>query len=143
MGDEKHRSIVLSEDVFEQFPLGFGVECARGLVEEHDGTVAQQGAGDGDALCLSFAQSTAFLGADGVESLWKFFDEIGAGQVERVVHVLVGGADAAEAQILANRTAEQGVSLRHIHEVAAQSGAHVALVFLVIDLNMSLLRFQK
>ena len=43
-----------SEDILQQLSLRLRVEGAGGLVEEHDLFIAQQGTGDGDALCLSF-----------------------------------------------------------------------------------------
>jgi hypothetical protein len=40
-------------------PFGFGVQSAGGLVEDEYARVAQQGAGDGDALFLSAGEAAS------------------------------------------------------------------------------------
>ena len=57
------------EDILEDLLFGLGVEGAGGLVEEEDGSVAKQGAGDGEALGLSFGEALAPFPEDGFESV--------------------------------------------------------------------------
>ena len=46
--------------------LGAGVEGAGGLVEDEDRRVAQDGAGDGEALLLAAGEAVAALADEGV-----------------------------------------------------------------------------
>ena len=69
MGNEYDGLVVGREDVLEQLSLGVWVEGAGSLIEEHDGTVAQQGTGYGDALYLPLGESSSLFGTRTVESL--------------------------------------------------------------------------
>ena len=59
--DKYHRLFVRRQNVLQQLALGFGVECRRGFVEQHHLSVAQQGTSNGDALCLTLAQSATLF----------------------------------------------------------------------------------
>ena len=59
--DKYHRLFVRRQNVLQQLALGFGVERRRGLVEQHHLSVAQQGTSNGDALCLTLAQSATLF----------------------------------------------------------------------------------
>ena len=65
-----------SEDILQQLSLRLRVEGASGLVEEHDLFIAQQGTGDGDALCLSFGQSSTPFAAYSIESIGEVEHEV-------------------------------------------------------------------
>src|SRR5437868_6688343 len=56
-------------------PLAFGVERRGRLVEQQDRRLAQQGAGDGDALALATREARAVLAEEGVEALGQFAQE--------------------------------------------------------------------
>lgn len=65
--------------------LGLAVECGRGFVEEQDGGVAEEGAGDGDALFLSAREEGAF-GADDCGEAFSVF-----GVLARATWSVLGG----------------------------------------------------
>jgi hypothetical protein len=104
MSDENHCLVVMTEYVLKQLALGFRVEGTRCLIEKHDGTVAQQGSGNGNALGLTFAESPTLLRTDGIETLWQFVDEIGTGIVQRFKYLFVGRIKASQPEIIANGT---------------------------------------
>ena len=139
MGDKDHRVSLLAEDVLQQLPLGVGVERTRSLIEEHHRTVSQQRTRYGDALSLSFAQSAALLAALRVEARGQLAHEVGAGRMQRLQHILVGGIEIAQPEVVAYGAAQQRVALRHVDQVAAQAGRHRAGVAAVVDFHLSLL----
>lgn len=49
--------------------LGCGIECRGSFVEEEDFGVAEEGAGDGDALALAAGEEGAFCADEGVEGV--------------------------------------------------------------------------
>jgi hypothetical protein len=55
--------------------FGRGVECRGRFVEEQDLWVAEEGAGDGDALFLAAGEGGAFCSDDGVVALGERLDE--------------------------------------------------------------------
>ena len=65
---------------FEQLCLdgffGFGVERGGGFVEDQDGRVFKQGAGDGDALFFAAGEFEPALADDAVPALRQAFDEM-------------------------------------------------------------------
>ena len=61
VGDEDDGLVMLREYVLKQIALGVWVEGTGGLVEQHDGTVAQQGTGNGNTLGLALAESPTRL----------------------------------------------------------------------------------
>ena len=82
-------------------PLGLGVQRAGGLVEDEHGRVAQDRAGDRDALLLAAREAVAALADDGVVALGQRGDQVvdasGAGGR---LDLLVGGVGTREAQVL-------------------------------------------
>lgn len=62
------------------FGLGVGVDHAGGFIEDEDRGVAEDGAGDGEALALPAREREALLGDGGVVTLREGDDElVGAG----------------------------------------------------------------
>ena len=57
-------------------PLGLGVQGRRGLVEDQNGRVLQEDAGDRDALLLAAGQLDAVLADERVESVRQRTDEV-------------------------------------------------------------------
>ena len=52
--------------------FGFGVQRAGSLVEDQDGRIFQNGAGNGQALALAAGKHDALFADDGVETLAVF-----------------------------------------------------------------------
>ena len=88
--------------------LGLDVERAGRLVEDEHRRVAQDRAGDRDALLLAAGEAEAALADDGVVALRQRGDQLvdlrGAGGV---LDLRVGRVGAREAQVLADRRVEQ------------------------------------
>src|SRR5579875_2652825 len=57
--------------------LGFGIEVGGGFVEDEDGRVFEQGAGDGNALALAAAELEAAFADDGPIAGGQLVDELG------------------------------------------------------------------
>ena len=102
---------------------GFGlrVECRGGFVEQQQRGVAQDRAGDRDALALAAGQAHAAFAHFGLVAVVERADEVvrlgGAG---RFAHFLVAGAFAAEADVVGGAAAEDHGFLRHQRDRAAQ-----------------------
>ena len=73
----------------------------------------EQSAGDGDALGLTFAESTTPLSQFGVESVGQVEDEVGTGGMEHSAQFVVGGVGAGQLEVVADGAAHQGIALRH------------------------------
>src|SRR5688572_1532956 len=56
--------------------LAFGIERARGLVEQQDGRILEDGARDRDALLLTTREARAALAEEAVVALGELFDEL-------------------------------------------------------------------
>lgn len=119
MGYEDDGLALVGKDVLQQLSLCVGVEGGGCFVEEHDGAVAQQCPGYGYALRLPFGEAAALLAANGVESEGHVGNKTGAAFAECCPHFLISCGELAQAQVVAYGSAEQGVALRHVNEVAA------------------------
>jgi len=67
--------------------LGFGVEVRGSLVQDQNGRVLEQGAGDGDTLALPAAELESAVADDGIVALRHFADELvrqGASAARRI-----------------------------------------------------------
>lgn len=56
-------------DAVDEQTLCLRVEGGRRLVEQEDAARAEKAAGDGDALCLAFAEAGSVFAAEGIESV--------------------------------------------------------------------------
>ena len=93
--------------------LGLDVERARGLVEDEHGRVAQDRAGDRDALLLAAGEAEAALADDGVVALGQRRDDVvDLGGAGGLLDLLVGRVRPREAQVLAHRGVEEVGLLR-------------------------------
>ncbi len=106
--------------------LGLGVERARRLVEDEHRRVAQDRAGDRDALLLAAGEAVAALADDGVVAVGQRRDEVvdlrGArGRLE----LLVGRVGPGEAQVLARSRRGRGRSPGRRRRPCAASEAKV------------------
>jgi hypothetical protein len=60
--------------------LGFHIDSGGGFIEEQDGSVFEEGAGEGETLALAAAQEDAALADFGIESFGNAANEVfGAG----------------------------------------------------------------
>ena len=104
--------------------LGAGVDVARGLVQDQDGRVGEEGTGDGQELPLAGGDVGCILVQDGVVAVGK-----GAHEVVRVSglgggHHLVGaGAALAVGDVVADAPREEPGVLQHHAEHLADTGA--------------------
>ena len=97
------------------------VERRGRLVEQQHRGVADDGAGDGDALALAAGQRVAALADDGVVSLRQAHDvAMDLGLLGRLLHLGIGSAFLAEADVLPQRHVEQHIVLEHDRHAAAQ-----------------------
>ena len=104
--------------------LALGVERAGRLVEQQDRRVAQDRAGDREALALAAGEHHAALADLGVVALRQPGDElVRRGGAGRRLDLGVAGLRPAEADVLARRGGEDHRLLRHQRDCAAQVGA--------------------
>ena len=106
MGDDQRRSP--SHQPLERLlhqPLAFGVERAGRFVEQQDRRVAQQRAGDRDALALAARKPRAGIAEEGVEALRQGGDEIqGLGLPQRFFVEVIGRTGFDQIQIAGGDT---------------------------------------
>lgn len=95
--------------------LGLGVEGRRGLVQEQDLGVADQGAGDGDALLLAAREQRALAAHDRVEAVGQRHDElVDVGLLARVLNGLVADlVRRAQQNVLLDAALVERGLLRH------------------------------
>ena len=94
-------------------PLGLRVHARGGFVEDEDGRVFEQRAGDGNALLFADAELYPALADDGAEALRQPIDKLaGVGNGERVEEFGVGRGGFAEAEVVADRAVEKEALLR-------------------------------
>lgn len=109
MGDDDYRfACAQGSDRSLDKRLVLGVERGGRLVEEHHGRVFQESPRNGEALALPAREGGAVLAQHRVEPLGKPLDELQA--VRRpcsLGHLFVGGAFAADANIVRNRVVEK------------------------------------
>ncbi len=110
--------------------LRFRVERAGRLVEDQDGRVLEEGAGDGHALLLPAREQHPALAHHRVEALREPLDHRPQPRAPRRLGDLrVGGAEAAVGDVVAQRAGEQEHVLLHDADPRAQRGegrvAHV------------------
>ena len=120
--EEESATLVALDDALEDAALGGSIEGGGGFVEEEDGGWAQQGAGYTYALGLTFTQSYAHFAERGVKAVGQVEDEIGSGRSEGLTHILLGSLGVAQEEVIANRTAQEGIALGHVAVITAVSG---------------------
>ena len=118
VGDEDDRALLVLQEVREQLALGIGIEGTGSFVEQKNAAGTKQGTGNGNALGLSLGQTATMFGETGVKTVGQLVDEVGTGRLQGCQHLLIGGSRTAKEQVVAQGTAQQSVSLRHIDEVA-------------------------
>ncbi len=105
-------------------PLAFGIECRGRLVQQQDRRVAQDGAGDGDALLLPAGQHDATFAHEGIVALRQGAQEImrGSGAGGRD-HLGLGRLGAAKADVLGGGGGKDHRVLRDHRDGPAEVGA--------------------
>ena len=69
MGDEDHgMAMEFLGQTFKEESLGLGVEGRAELIEKQDGAGTEKGSGDGDALSLTFGETSSGFETLGVEA---------------------------------------------------------------------------
>ena len=118
--------------------LGFRIKRRGGLVEQDDGRVLDQRAGDGYALALAAGKLQAVLADRGVVAGREAFDEIvSVGRLRRGDDFAFAGAELAERDVVADRAAEKMHDLAHIGDVLAQRPARDCGDVLAVDQDAS------
>ncbi len=93
----------------EHVGFGGGVEVARGFVQQQQGGVLQEGAGDGDALGLAAGYAMAAFADAGEEAGGKAGREFGdAGLAGGFLNLGGGGLGAGEADVVQDGAGEEG-----------------------------------
>ena len=113
--------------------LALGVESARGLVEEQDRRVLEQGSRDGDPLALPAGQLDAPL-ADlgGVAALGGEDELVGVRRARRLLYLFVTRIQTPVADVLGERHAEELDVLRDERDGLADAlDGHLAHVYAV------------
>ena len=98
-----------------------GSSAAEGSSSSRIGGVANDGAGDGDALTLTARQRVAAFADDGVVAVRQPRDElVGVGQLGRSNDFLARGAGLAVGDVLRDGGVEQHRLLQHEADLPAQ-----------------------
>ena len=104
-------------------PLGFGVEGGGGFVEDQDGGVPQEGAGDGQSLPLPPGEEGAALGDGGVVALRHGGDEVvGVGGLGGGFDLVAGGFGHAVGDVVGDGVVEEEGVLGDESDALAQAG---------------------
>ena len=101
--------------------LALGVERARGLVEDEDARILQDGARDGDALLLPAGELHAALADERRVALGEARDEVvGVGGAGGGLDLGVGRGALSVADVLGDRAREEHRLLRDDADLTAQ-----------------------
>jgi len=103
--------------------LGFRVQRAGGFVEDEDGRVLEDGAGDREALALAAGQRAAAFADRRRERVRRALDEVERlGALGGVAHFGLGGVGLADPQVFGDRAVEQQRLLVDDADVAPERG---------------------
>jgi len=101
--------------------LGFHIDSGGGFIEQQDGGVFEEGAGEGEALALAAAQEDAALTDFGVETFGNAADEVfGAGITQGGPEFVIGGTGVAEEEVVTHGSGEEKGFLSDISEGLAK-----------------------
>ena len=102
--------------------LGHRVERAGGFVENEDGRIFQECAGDGEALALAAGEEPAAFADPRFKTFGIAMDEVERlGARRGFAQLRVGRVGFTDAQIFSDRAVEQQRLLKHHADVAAQA----------------------
>ena len=124
--------------------LGLGIERAGGLVEEQDGGVFEQRAGDAEPLLLPAGEHAAFVADDRLVALLLREDElVGVGQFRRRLDLRARGVEPAVADVREDGVVEkEGVLIDH-RDVLAERGLRDLADVVPVDADRAGLRFVE
>ena len=96
----------------------FDVEACGGFVKKYDGSVLEDGAGDGDSLAFAAGECIAVFADDGVVTLRELLDKvIAVGELCCSQNFFVGGVALTDANVIADGGVEQHDILEYDGEV--------------------------
>jgi len=125
-------------DGFLDFGFGLGVEGGGGFVEDEDGGVADEGAGDGDALALSAREAEATFAERGVVTVGEGFDEVvGVGFAGGGDDFIAGGAGFSEGNIFSDGGVEEEDVLADEGEMEAEVGEAEGFDGFTVDFDLA------
>ena len=102
--------------------LGFGIDGSGGFVEEEDGRVFEESAGDGEALFLAAGEFHAALADVGHELLGEIADKgFGVGCFQGDPHFLIGCLTLGEKEIIADGAIEEERFLGNVSDFFAEA----------------------
>ena len=121
VGDDNGRAVFhqivkcLLDELF-----GLGVEGGSRFVENHDGGILEDGAGDAEALALPAAELAATVADDGLIAFFGLHDEVvGIGDAGSLFHLFRRGRFHSESDVIIYGIVEQdGVLVDVAHEFA-------------------------
>ena len=103
--------------------FGFGVESSGGFVQDEYGIVADDGAGDTDALTLASGERVAAIANEGVVAMRHFGDEfVGVGECGGGDDFVASGASLPVRDVVGDGAAEEDRFLENISDLVAESG---------------------
>ena len=142
--DDRRASFHQVAESFLDHPLALGVQRRGRLVEDEDGRIGQDGAGDGDALPLSAGQFDAPFAGDGLEAFRELLDELeGVGLLGRLADLLHGGVRPAVRDILRDGPVEQEGLLGHVGDLPPQRDLGDFRNVLPVDADASFLDVRE
>ena len=100
MCDANHRLRTLATGckVLQKPFFGLGIKCGSSFVKNKYPTRTKQGPGYRDALGLTFAEASAHLRADGIQSVGELPDELGGSHIQHFHQGFVGGIGICQMQ---------------------------------------------
>lgn len=126
--------------------FAFGIEGAGGFVEDEDGGIAKDGAGDGDALTLATGEFDAAFTDDGFVAVGEGGDEImGIGLARGGFDLVLGGvpAGAGVGDVFPDAAAEKDDILRDEGHTGAKLPERIAAGRLAIDKDLTGVRIKE
>ena len=102
MGEDEGRAVLhQAEERLLDDRLVFGIDRRERLVEDEDGRIAQDGAGDGDPLALAAGEPDAAFPDHGLVARRQDGDEVvGVGEAAGFLHLVFGRVGLAELEVV-------------------------------------------
>lgn len=145
MGDDEAGAVLAQgvEGLLDEV-LALRVHGGGGFVEQEDGRVFQEGAGHGEALPFAPAESHAALADFGIQAfLLPFHEVFGAGELEGLPQLVVGGVGLAEEEVVPHGAGEEEGVLRDVADALPQAVAAVFGDGHVVDADAAALRIVE
>src|ERR1700678_3594635 len=121
---------------FDDQALGFGIKGGGGLVKNEDRVIADDGAGDSDALTLAAGKVVATLADDGVVTVRHMGDKfVHIGKLCGVHDFLVGGAGVAIGDVVAHGPLKKNGFLEDVADIVAKPLKFVITNIDTVDLD--------